>query len=224
MLDGCAKLVAPLMDFALLHCRTPCFASLLCLQSLVKSFEVTDLPGGCSISRRSHGSMPAPAGSGCRRSRQLPGRPAPRQLLVAGCTCPALSRSTACLVSHYLPLQGHSHCCVQAAVWGQHGQPRAPHAPIPPSRPTSPSGAVRTAKFVPRKQWVVCGSDDMFVRVYNYNTMDKVKQFEAHTDYIRWVLPPPQQPQPQPQLLQCQCAVGNDLSAAVACSRLPPRL
>lgn len=23
------------------------------------------------------------------------------------------------------------------------------------------------------------------VRVYNYNTMDKVKQFEAHTDYIR---------------------------------------
>jgi hypothetical protein len=45
---------------------------------------------------------------------------------------------------------------------------------------------VRTAKFVPRKQWVVCGADDMFVRVYNYNTMDKVKQFEAHTDYIRW--------------------------------------
>lgn len=44
---------------------------------------------------------------------------------------------------------------------------------------------VRTAKFVPRKQWVVCGADDMFVRVYNYNTMDKVKQFEAHTDYIR---------------------------------------
>lgn len=25
----------------------------------------------------------------------------------------------------------------------------------------------------------------MHVRVYNYNTMDKVKQFEAHTDYIR---------------------------------------
>jgi coatomer subunit beta' len=47
---------------------------------------------------------------------------------------------------------------------------------------------VRTAKFVPRKQWVVCGADDMCVRVYNYNTMDKVKQFEAHTDYIRWAL------------------------------------
>ncbi|GAB4823453.1 hypothetical protein N2152v2_010499 [Parachlorella kessleri] len=44
---------------------------------------------------------------------------------------------------------------------------------------------VRTAKFIARKQWIVCGADDMFVRVYNYNTMDKVKAFEAHTDYIR---------------------------------------
>ncbi|GMH35365.1 hypothetical protein BSKO_03233 [Bryopsis sp. KO-2023] len=44
---------------------------------------------------------------------------------------------------------------------------------------------VRAAKFVARKQWVVCGADDMFVRVFNYNTMDKVKTFEAHTDYIR---------------------------------------
>ena len=25
----------------------------------------------------------------------------------------------------------------------------------------------------------------MFIRVYNYNTMDKVKAFEAHTEYIR---------------------------------------
>ena len=38
-----------------------------------------------------------------------------------------------------------------------------------------PCCAVRTAKFVARKQWMVCGADDMFVRVYNYNTMDKVK-------------------------------------------------
>eukprot|EP00955_Chlamydomonas_euryale_P012200 131158-Chlamydomonas_euryale.AAC.13 len=44
---------------------------------------------------------------------------------------------------------------------------------------------VRTAKFVARKQWVITGADDMLVRVYNYNTMDKVKVFEAHTDYIR---------------------------------------
>ena len=47
--------------------------------------------------------------------------------------------------------------------------------------------AVRAAKFIARKQWVVCGADDCFLRVYNYNTMDKVKAFEAHTDYIRYV-------------------------------------
>lgn len=44
---------------------------------------------------------------------------------------------------------------------------------------------MRTAKFVARKQWVVTGADDFFVRVYNYNTMDKIKSFEAHSDYIR---------------------------------------
>ena len=47
--------------------------------------------------------------------------------------------------------------------------------------------AVRSAKFVSRKQWVVAGADDMFIRVYNYNTMDKIKVFEAHADYIRCV-------------------------------------
>ncbi|KAL8153116.1 hypothetical protein V2J09_010876 [Rumex salicifolius] len=46
---------------------------------------------------------------------------------------------------------------------------------------------VRSAKFVARKQWVVAGADDMYIRVYNYNTMDKVKVFEAHADYIRCV-------------------------------------
>ena len=61
-----------------------------------------------------------------------------------------------------------------------------PHTPTSTSpHHAAPRRAVRIAKFVPRKQWVVCGADDMFVRVYNYNTMDKVKQFEAHTDYIR---------------------------------------
>ena len=46
---------------------------------------------------------------------------------------------------------------------------------------------VRTAKFLARKQWIITGSDDMLIRVYNYNTMDKVKVFEAHTDYIRCI-------------------------------------
>lgn len=47
--------------------------------------------------------------------------------------------------------------------------------------------AVRSAKFIARKQWVVAGADDMFIRVYNYNTMDKIEVFEAHADYIRCV-------------------------------------
>ena len=45
---------------------------------------------------------------------------------------------------------------------------------------------MRTAKFVARKQWVVTGADDMYIRVYNHNTMEKIKSFEAHTDYIRF--------------------------------------
>lgn len=34
---------------------------------------------------------------------------------------------------------------------------------------------MRTARFVARKQWIVCGSDDMFIRVYNYNTSELVR-------------------------------------------------
>ena len=40
----------------------------------------------------------------------------------------------------------------------------------------------------------MCGSDDMFVRVYNYNTTELVKAFEAHSDYIRCVSVHPTQP------------------------------
>ena len=34
---------------------------------------------------------------------------------------------------------------------------------------------VRTAKFIMRKQWFICASDDMHLRVFNYNTMEKVR-------------------------------------------------
>lgn len=44
---------------------------------------------------------------------------------------------------------------------------------------------VRCAKFIPRLQSFVCGSDDLMIRVFNYNTMEKMKTFEAHSDYIR---------------------------------------
>jgi coatomer subunit beta' len=46
---------------------------------------------------------------------------------------------------------------------------------------------VRCAKFISRKQWIVTGSDDMQMRVYNFNTMEKVAAWEAHTDYIRFL-------------------------------------
>jgi|TARA_B110000091_G_scaffold210169_1_gene252587 coatomer subunit beta' len=46
---------------------------------------------------------------------------------------------------------------------------------------------VRSAKFVERNQWIVCGADDNHIRCYNYNTSELIKAFEAHTDYIRCV-------------------------------------
>jgi coatomer subunit beta' len=49
------------------------------------------------------------------------------------------------------------------------------------------SAPVRTAKFIARKQWIVVGSDDAKIRVYNYNTSEKVKTIEEHTDFIRSV-------------------------------------
>ncbi|KAF4756004.1 Coatomer subunit beta' [Perkinsus olseni] len=46
---------------------------------------------------------------------------------------------------------------------------------------------VRCAKFIPRKQWIIAGSDDMNLRVYNQNTLEKIKTIEAHGDYIRYI-------------------------------------
>ena len=47
---------------------------------------------------------------------------------------------------------------------------------------------VRCAKFIARKHWFVAASDDMRLRVYNYNTMEKVHEVDqAHNDYIRYV-------------------------------------
>ncbi len=40
----------------------------------------------------------------------------------------------------------------------------------------------------------MCGADDMCLRAYNYNTLEKLKKWEAHTDYIRCVVVHPVQP------------------------------
>eukprot|EP00127_Corallochytrium_limacisporum_P000942 Clim_evm26s33 gene=Clim_evmTU26s33 len=53
---------------------------------------------------------------------------------------------------------------------------------------------VRCVRFIHRKNWVVAGADDMIIRVMNYNTLDKVHQFEAHSDYIRSLAPHPTLP------------------------------
>jgi WD40 repeat protein len=52
----------------------------------------------------------------------------------------------------------------------------------------------RCARFVPRQQWIVTGSDDLHVRVFHHATHEKVKAFEAHTDYIRCIAPHETQP------------------------------
>lgn len=54
--------------------------------------------------------------------------------------------------------------------------------------------SVRASKFVMRKSWIVTGSDDMQVRVFNYNTLEKIHTFEAHTDYIRSIIVHPTHP------------------------------
>ncbi|KAK6264039.1 hypothetical protein QUC31_012162, partial [Theobroma cacao] len=43
----------------------------------------------------------------------------------------------------------------------------------------------RSAKFIVRENWIVVGADDGFIRVYNYDTMEMIKEIEAHTDFIR---------------------------------------
>lgn len=53
---------------------------------------------------------------------------------------------------------------------------------------------VRAGRFVSRKNWIVCGSDDFQLRVYNYNTSEKITSFEAHPDYIRAIAIHPTQP------------------------------
>lgn len=47
---------------------------------------------------------------------------------------------------------------------------------------------VRTGKFIARKNWFIIGSDDLQLRVFNYNTYERITSFDAHSDYIRCVI------------------------------------
>ncbi|KAI0132949.1 coatomer WD associated region-domain-containing protein [Xylariales sp. AK1849] len=53
---------------------------------------------------------------------------------------------------------------------------------------------VRAGRFIARKNWFICGSDDFQCRVYNFNTSEKITSFEAHPDYIRAIAVHPTQP------------------------------
>lgn len=44
---------------------------------------------------------------------------------------------------------------------------------------------VRTARFIAKKNWVITGSDDLTIRVYNYHTLERVATLDGHSDYIR---------------------------------------
>ena len=53
---------------------------------------------------------------------------------------------------------------------------------------------MRAGKFIARKNWIIVGCDDFRIRVYNYNTGEKVVDFEAHPDYIRSIAVHPTKP------------------------------
>lgn len=58
---------------------------------------------------------------------------------------------------------------------------------------------VRCARFIARRHWIVVGSDDNKLRVFNYNTAEKIKTIEEHADYIRHIVVHPE----KPLLLSC---------------------
>ncbi|CAD7940239.1 unnamed protein product [Amoebophrya sp. A120] len=53
---------------------------------------------------------------------------------------------------------------------------------------------VRCARFVARKQWIITASDEMMIGVYNYNSLERLKNVEAHSDYIRYIAVHPTSP------------------------------
>ena len=44
---------------------------------------------------------------------------------------------------------------------------------------------VRCSKFIPRKNWIIAGSDDFHIRVFALHTHECVADWEAHSDYLR---------------------------------------
>jgi hypothetical protein len=58
---------------------------------------------------------------------------------------------------------------------------------------------IRAGKFIPRKQWIVTGSDDMMIRAYNINTQERVTEIHGvwHRGWFEGLptlFPPPADP------------------------------
>ncbi|ODV90372.1 hypothetical protein CANCADRAFT_105966 [Tortispora caseinolytica NRRL Y-17796] len=53
---------------------------------------------------------------------------------------------------------------------------------------------IRAGRFIASKNWIVVGTDDCMIRVFNVYTGEKVAQFEAHSDYIRSIVVHPTRP------------------------------
>ena len=52
----------------------------------------------------------------------------------------------------------------------------------------------RCAKFIARKGWLIVGTDDNMLRVFNYKTGEKVASIDGHSDYIRSIAVHPTKP------------------------------
>jgi len=49
------------------------------------------------------------------------------------------------------------------------------------------SKPVRSAKFISRRHQFVAGSDDCRLRIFDFDSFELVFEWEAHSDYIRYI-------------------------------------
>lgn len=47
------------------------------------------------------------------------------------------------------------------------------------------SDHLRAGIFIPNKNWIAVAGDDRHIRIFNYNTLAKLEEKDAHSDFIR---------------------------------------
>ncbi|EDW85198.1 uncharacterized protein Dwil_GK12739 [Drosophila willistoni] len=53
---------------------------------------------------------------------------------------------------------------------------------------------VRCAKFIERKNWIVTGSDDGMIRIYDVKSLAPIHSFKGHSDFVRSIIVHPELP------------------------------